>query len=70
MNPSHVMATGGVTAMLASAYEYLSNWPWHAFTQDQAMNFAGLTVFAVGALMACRSRPTAPPAAPADQTKP
>lgn len=61
MQPSHVMATGGVTATLTGALAYLSHWPWQPLSATDAGSFAGLIVFAVGAFLARRQgKPPAP----------
>ena len=54
MNPSHVIATGGITGMLAGALVYLTHWPLQPLTDAQAANFAGLIVAGVGLLMTMR----------------
>lgn len=48
---SHVVATGGLTAMLAGALVYLTHWPLQTLSPEQAMDFAGLLVAAGGGLL-------------------
>ena len=71
IQPSHLIATGGVTSRLAGALEYLSHWPLQPLSVVQATNFAGLIVVGAGMLLSLRSRPfvkpDAPPAPPAAQ---
>jgi hypothetical protein len=48
MNSSHI-ATGTITALLATALIYLSHWPLQALDLPTASVFAGLLVAAGGA---------------------
>ena len=50
MNSSHV-ATGAITALLATALIYLSHWPLQSLDLQTASAFAGLLVGAGGALV-------------------
>ena len=50
MNASHV-ATGGITALLATVLVYLSHWPLQAFDLSTASAFAGLLVAVGGGLV-------------------
>lgn len=49
---SHVIATGGLTAMLGGAFVYLTHWPLQPLDPGAALNFAGLFVAAGGGLLA------------------
>lgn len=64
MNPSHVVATGGVTAQLAIVFVWLSHWPLQPLTPDVALAVAGLIVSAVGAAALAWSRRHSPPQEP------
>jgi hypothetical protein len=59
MNPSHIVATGGITGMLGVALVYLTHWPLQPLTEAQGDTFAGLIVAAVGLLLLAlrRQRP-------------
>jgi hypothetical protein len=48
MDSSHV-ATGAITALLATVIIYLSNWPWQPLDLPTASAFAGLIVAGAGA---------------------
>jgi hypothetical protein len=66
MDASHV-ATGTITALLATALVYLSHWPLQPLDLPTASAFAGLLVAASGALVKfykSRTMPLAPPAVP------
>lgn len=54
MNPSHVVATGGITGLLAGALVYFSHWPLQPLTDAQAADFAGLIVVGGGLLLNLR----------------
>jgi hypothetical protein len=67
MDASHV-ATGTITALLATMLVYLSHWPLQPFDLPTASAFAGLLVAAGGALVKfykSRTAPAAPPVLPA-----
>lgn len=67
VTPSHVIATGGLTASLSGALVYLSHWPWQPLTDLQAANFAALLIAGVGAVLSLKKRPfngTGPSGAP------
>jgi hypothetical protein len=56
MNASHV-ATGGITALLATVLVYLSHWPLQPLDLSTASAFAGLLVAAgVGLVKLYKSR--------------
>ena len=59
MNASHV-ATGGITALLATVLVYLSHWPLQAFDLSTASAFAGLLVAIGGGLVKLYKSKTAP----------
>ena len=67
MNSSHVIATGGVTAMLAQILVWLTHWPLQPMDQNTALAVAGLLVASVGGLAVARinrkreGNPAAPP---------
>ena len=61
MDSSHV-ATGAITALLATALVYLSNWPLQALDPPTASAFAGLLVAAGAALVKYYQSRTALPA--------
>jgi hypothetical protein len=64
MDASHV-ATGTITALLATALVYLSTWPLEALDLPTASAFAGLLVAAGGAAVKfykSRTLPAAPAA--------
>jgi hypothetical protein len=63
MNASHV-ATGGITALLATVLVYLSHWPLQPLDLPTASAFAGLLVAAGGALVKLYKSRTAPTARP------
>jgi hypothetical protein len=66
MDASHV-ATGTITALLATALVYLSQWPLQALDLPTASAFAGLLVAAGGAAVKfykSRTRPVVAPLAP------
>jgi hypothetical protein len=48
MNPTHVMATGGTTAMLAQVLVWASHWPLQALDANTALAVAGLLVAGFG----------------------
>jgi hypothetical protein len=48
MDASHV-ATGTITALLATVLVYLSSWPWQPLDLPTASAFAGLIVAGAGA---------------------
>ena len=54
MNPSHIVATGGITGMLGAALVYLTHWPLQPLTEAQGETFAGLIVAGVGLLLSLR----------------
>lgn len=65
MNPSHVAATGGVTAMIAQVLVWLTHWPVQPLDANTALAVAGLLVSAVGSGgLAWWRRTPAPAAAP------
>ena len=70
MNSSHVIATGGVTAMLAQILVWLTHWPLQPMDQNTALAVAGLLVASVGGLAVARinrkreGNPAAPPTTP------
>ena len=70
MNSSHVIATGGVTAMLAQILVWLTHWPLQPMDQNTALAVAGLLVASVGGLAVARinrkreSNPAVPPTTP------
>ena len=63
MDASHV-ATGTITALLATALVYLTKWPLQAFDVQTASAFAGLLVAAGGAAVKYYQSRTARTAAP------
>jgi hypothetical protein len=63
MDSSHV-ATGAVTALLATVLVYLSHWPLQPFDLPTASAFAGLLVAAGGAAVKFYKSRTAHVAAP------
>jgi hypothetical protein len=63
MESSHV-ATGTITALLATALVYLSNWPLQPLDLPTASAFAGLLVAVGGALVKLYKSRTARPAPP------
>jgi hypothetical protein len=66
MDSSHV-ATGAITALLATALVYLSKWPLQPLDLPTASAIAGLLVAFGGALVKLyqsRIAPPAPPVAP------
>jgi DNA-binding NarL/FixJ family response regulator len=63
MDSSHV-ATGTITALLATALVYLSKWPLQALDPPTASAFAGLLVAFAGALVKYYKSRTAVPAPP------
>lgn len=69
MNASHV-ATGTITALLATALIYLSHWPLQSLDLPTASAFAGLLVGAGGALVKLYKSRTAPSAPPVDSVVP
>lgn len=48
MNGTHFAAAGGLTALIAQALMYLTNWPLQPMDSNTAMAFAGLLVAIVG----------------------
>lgn len=54
MNSAHVIATGGVTAMLAQTLVWLTRWPLQPMDQTTALAVAGLLVSAVGGFAVAR----------------
>ena len=52
MNAAHIVATGGLTGLLAQALQYLTHWPLQPLTDVQATSFAGLLVASAGAILA------------------
>jgi hypothetical protein len=64
MNASHV-ATGTITALLATVLVYLSHWPLEPLDLPTASAFAGLLVAGGGALVKLYKSRTAPIARPA-----
>ena len=48
MNPTHVVATGGTTAMLAQVLVWATHWPLQALDANTALALAGLLVAGVG----------------------
>jgi hypothetical protein len=63
MDASHV-ATGAITALLATALVYLSHWPLQALDLPTASAFAGLLVAAGGAAVKFYKSRTASAVAP------
>jgi hypothetical protein len=63
MDSSHV-ATGTITALLATALVYLSHWPLQPLDLPNASAFAGLLVAAGGAAVKFYKSRTTPAAAP------
>ena len=63
MDASHV-ATGTITALLATVLVYLSHWPLQPFDLPTASAFAGLLVAAVGALVKFYKSRAVPASAP------
>jgi hypothetical protein len=63
MDASHV-ATGTITALLATALVYLTNWPPQPLDLPTASAFAGLLVAAGGAAVKFYKSRTAPAAEP------
>ena len=63
MDSSHI-ATGAITALLATALVYLSKWPLQALDPPTASAFAGLLVAFGGALVKYYKSRTAVPAPP------
>jgi hypothetical protein len=63
MNSSHI-ATGTITALLATAMVYLSTWPLQALDLPTASAFAGLLVAASGGLVKFYQSRTAASASP------
>jgi len=63
MDSSHI-ATGAITALLATALVYLSKWPLQALDPSTASAFAGLLVALGGALVKYYKSRTAVPAPP------
>jgi hypothetical protein len=63
MDSSHV-ATGTITALLATALLYLSHWPLQPLDFTTASAFAGLLVAAGGAAVKFYKSRTTPAAAP------
>ncbi len=63
MNASHV-ATGTITALLATVLVYLSHWPLQPLDLPTASAFAGLLVAAGGAAVKFYKSRTAPVAEP------
>jgi|307.fasta_scaffold193215_2 hypothetical protein len=59
MNASHV-ATGGITALLATVLVYLSHWPLQPLDLPTASAIAGLLVALGGALVKLYQSRTAP----------
>ena len=63
MDASHV-ATGTITALLATVLVYLSHWPLQPLDLPTASAFAGLLVAAVGALVKFYKSRAVPASAP------
>jgi hypothetical protein len=63
MNASHV-ATGTITALLATALVYLTHWPLQPLDLPTASAFAGLLIAAGGAAVKFYKSRTAPGAEP------
>ena len=63
MNSSHV-ATGTITALLATALVYLSHWPLQPLDLPTASAFAGLLIAAGGAAVKFYKSRNAPNAEP------
>ena len=63
MDSSHV-ATGAITALLATALLYLSHWPLQPLDLTTASAFAGLLVAAGGAAVKFYKSRTTPAVAP------
>jgi len=63
MNASHV-ATGTITALLATALVYLTHWPLQPLDLPTASAFAGLLVAAGGAAVKFYQSRTTPAAEP------
>ena len=63
MDSSHI-ATGTITALLATALVYLSHWPIQPLDLPTASAFAGLLVAAGGAAVKFYKSRTAPAAEP------
>jgi hypothetical protein len=66
MDSSHI-ATGTITALLATALVYLSHWPFQPLDLSTASAFAGLLIAAGGAAVKfykSRTAPVADPLAP------
>jgi hypothetical protein len=63
MNASHV-ATGTITALLATVLVYLSHWPLQPLDLPTASAFAGLLIAGGGALVKLYQSRTAPTARP------
>lgn len=66
MDASHV-ATGAITALLATVLVYLSHWPLQPLDLPTASASAGLLIAAGGALVKLyksRTAPAAPPVVP------
>jgi hypothetical protein len=69
MDASHV-ATGAITALLATALVYLSNWPLQPLDLPTASAFAGLLVAGGGAVVKYYKSRTAPFVTPAGSVVP
>jgi hypothetical protein len=69
MDSSHV-ATGTITALLATALVYLSKWPLQPLDLPTASAFAGLLVAFAGALVKYHKSRTALPAPPVSPVVP
>ena len=52
MNSAHIVATGGVTAMLAGVLVWATHWPLQPIDSDTALNLAGLIVALGGGILA------------------